>query len=315
MQVENGHLQDGNAANGGDLVKHTVYLSLVRNLIENPTWKGGIKIRECHAGRGLYAPVPGNVDLAHNVMSEQGPGCLLGEMERGILSERKLLPDGTAYAGSALLNAYNLASLGVPATLDLYEMDGAVRRDLSAIRDYPSIRQAISDGKLTVNVLEEGRGEEFDGETYIRDTMDQWGPEDVILLDPFAFWRDDDKSRIRRVRRGLYRDILDKSATTQSTVVIFFTWGNAHLGARQDILCCNAACENGYQQLISHLWGDRRPVVVTWCWRYTFAMWIVSSGCQHDLLVGATKRDLDQLHQHMRHHRKGPDTDWPCLVV
>ena len=40
------------AGNGGDLVKHTVYLSLLRYLIGQEPWRKELLLRECHAGPG-----------------------------------------------------------------------------------------------------------------------------------------------------------------------------------------------------------------------------------------------------------------------
>ena len=43
--------QNGNAGNGGDLVKHTVYLALLDELLKHEPWRSNLRLRECHAGR------------------------------------------------------------------------------------------------------------------------------------------------------------------------------------------------------------------------------------------------------------------------
>lgn len=46
--------QNRNAGNGGDLVKHTVYLATLDFLLKREPWHQGMRLRECHAGRGIY---------------------------------------------------------------------------------------------------------------------------------------------------------------------------------------------------------------------------------------------------------------------
>jgi len=46
--------ENRNAGNGGDLGKHSVYLAVLRYLLAQGPWSEGIRIRECHAGRGIY---------------------------------------------------------------------------------------------------------------------------------------------------------------------------------------------------------------------------------------------------------------------
>ena len=43
-----------NASNGGDPCKHTVYLAVLDYLLARPPWSEQLRVRECHAGRGLY---------------------------------------------------------------------------------------------------------------------------------------------------------------------------------------------------------------------------------------------------------------------
>jgi hypothetical protein len=42
------------AGNGDDLVKHTIYLAVLAYLLEHEPWSEGLRLRECHAGRGIY---------------------------------------------------------------------------------------------------------------------------------------------------------------------------------------------------------------------------------------------------------------------
>ena len=46
--------ENRNAGNGGDLCKHTVYLAILDYLLARPPWSEQLRVRECHAGRGMY---------------------------------------------------------------------------------------------------------------------------------------------------------------------------------------------------------------------------------------------------------------------
>ena len=46
--------ENRNAGNGGDLVKHTVYLGTLDYLLNQSPWCDELRIRECHAGRAAY---------------------------------------------------------------------------------------------------------------------------------------------------------------------------------------------------------------------------------------------------------------------
>src|SRR5205085_5719148 len=44
--------ENRNAGNGGDLVKHTIYLGALDYLLAHSPWSNELRVRECHAGRG-----------------------------------------------------------------------------------------------------------------------------------------------------------------------------------------------------------------------------------------------------------------------
>src|SRR5205085_9756067 len=46
--------ENRNAGNGGDLVKHTIYLGALDYLLAHSPWSNELRVRECHAGRGMY---------------------------------------------------------------------------------------------------------------------------------------------------------------------------------------------------------------------------------------------------------------------
>jgi hypothetical protein len=51
---DDGNPENANAGNGGDLVKHTVYLAVLDYLLAHPPWASKLRVRECHGGRGMY---------------------------------------------------------------------------------------------------------------------------------------------------------------------------------------------------------------------------------------------------------------------
>src|SRR6266550_1635342 len=59
--MEDQNKENWNAGNGGDLVKHTVYLAALRYLLPREPWSHGLTLRECHAGRGIYRIAEGDV--------------------------------------------------------------------------------------------------------------------------------------------------------------------------------------------------------------------------------------------------------------
>ena len=48
--------QNANAGNGGDLIKHSVYLALSEELREHEPWCNELHVVETHAGKGIYVP-------------------------------------------------------------------------------------------------------------------------------------------------------------------------------------------------------------------------------------------------------------------
>ena len=71
-------VQNQNAGNGGDLVKHSVYLALLRRA---PGGHRELHVVEAHAGKGVYVPAaeeyaPGGERYSR---AEVGPGDRAGE--------------------------------------------------------------------------------------------------------------------------------------------------------------------------------------------------------------------------------------------
>jgi hypothetical protein len=155
--------------------------------------------------------------------------------------------------------------------LELYELAPATRVVLRTV----FAGAGLDLPRATVRVLPEIEdGREFDGEAYIERNVASWATQDVILLDPFAMWRQPGDQR----RRDRYRRILDQllGLPEPPQLLWFWTWGRAFPVAEGDIEGTNTPAVNGYQELRQALHGaGRRFIRVAWRWGLQFAMWVV----------------------------------------
>jgi 23S rRNA A2030 N6-methylase RlmJ len=166
------NIENRNAGNGGDLVKHTLYLTTLRFLLSREPWSNGLLLRECHAGRGVYRIPDG--DKRARLLSalftkpSDGEPVLLQNAQRNILGALECWPNGKTiqwYAGSALINAYALAKRSQGShRLEFYELDHGTRRILRAV-----LADAAARGlRLPASIVTEGEPHrDFDGEAYI----------------------------------------------------------------------------------------------------------------------------------------------------
>jgi hypothetical protein len=285
--------ENKNAGNGGDLVKHTVYLATLRYLLAHKPWSDGLRLRECHAGRGIYGVPVGSrkvLSCLHSNPAAKEHPVLLQTAQRDIMGTMGCWPDALEepnwYAGSALINAFTLAD-NHPSlhSVDLYEWEPDTRQILRSVLTaaQPGMRSSWS-------VLpEEDEGREFDGEVYIEQRISGWAKQDVVLLDPFAMWREK-KDQSKRNRYGAIVDGLIRHGADATSLILFWTWGNAFPVARGDLNGTNEPVKNGYHELRSRLHlKEFRFVRVKWCWGLQFAMWVVAPR-EH---LEALRHDID----------------------
>ncbi len=292
------NLQNKNAGNGGDLVKHTVYLATLDFLLNRKPWSQGMNLRECHAGRGIYY-VSGEhksrtlLSCLHSIRTP-AEATLLQSSQSRILRSLACWPDCVQnveqrvewYVGSALINAQRLADDPGSHTLDLYELLPETRK---------SLRCALTDMQLPTelswDVLSDKDGiKDFDGEAYIAREMGKWGGRDLILLDPFAMWisRDDKKQRDQRDRYGRIFDALVQCRSEAVSLILFWTWGSRHQAEAKNDLdnMARAGVNCGYQELRSKLHGAGLEFVrIKWCWGQWFAMWVIMPSLSHEHLT------------------------------
>lgn len=219
-----------------------------------------------------------------------GAEVLLRSVQRDIL--RPLccwqdIEDGFGwYAGSALINASALAdhSSGLH-TLDFYEQQPETRRILETVLGDIGCKRG-----LFAQVLAADRpNEQFDGEGYIEQQICGWGRRNVVLLDPFAMWRQP-QDQVKRDRYAAVLDALVRRGPDAPCLVLFWTWGRAFRIAEGDLNGTTKPVKNGYQELRRKLHkAGLHFVLIRWRWGLQFAMWVLIPG-EH---LAALRKNID----------------------
>ncbi|HEV7674981.1 MAG TPA: hypothetical protein VGQ12_10660 [Candidatus Angelobacter sp.] len=304
------NVENKNAGNGGDLVKHTVYLATLQFLLRQPPWLESLRLRECHAGRGIYR-ISGEQGRGKRLSAlfskpANGESILLHDAQREILGRLGCWPDVGAriqwYAGSAAINASALGNSHELYQLDAYEAEPATRRILRSVLAEPRLSVA----KLTrVFPLNES-DDVFDGEAYIAENIAGWNAQDVILLDPFAMWRQPS----HQAKRNRYKAIVDGLISCKNDAplcIIFWTWGRHFPIAMGDLIGINTPVQNGYQDLrsILHTVG-LKFILVEWRWNLQFAMWIIVPRAQLTSLHQEISIHCSMLTDHLARHGYWP---------
>lgn len=247
--------QNHNAGNGGDLVKHTVYLTLLDVLLCHEPWRSRTNVHECHAGRGIYQSK--HRELVARLLAIDLP---LSRAERAIL--RELRAGDGFYAGSALLVAHALRR-GAHAYHG-FEWDPATRRILHAALT------SLAHKPPEIDVAQAEEPVHFDGESHLAAELINHARNDVVLLDPFGLWHQE-KHAFRRER---FRRIVEAwCERPEPPLALFWTWGRALERARAD-LEGRTLVEGGYASLAARL-QSRPRIVVRWTWDLAYAMWLL----------------------------------------
>ena len=310
------NVENANAGNGGDLVKHTLYQATLEYLLAHEPWKQELHVRECHAGRGIYQIPTGDkrLNMLRCLFAHSTINVALQNVQRDILCSVGCQTEADKalqwYAGSALINAYILSrsELG-RRLLELYEWRPDTRHILRSIFNETNLASNIS-----INILPvEKENGEFDGEAYIEQELPGWQKHDVILLDPFAMWRQARDQR-KRDRYGSIVETLLRRQSNASCLVLFWTWGRAFLVADSDLAGTNDPVRNGYQELRAKLHAaDRHVILVKWRWALQFAMWILVPEEHLAALRNKIQDDCRLLSEHLR--RNGCHLQHPEVQV
>jgi 23S rRNA A2030 N6-methylase RlmJ len=299
--------ENSNAGNGGDLVKHTVYGATLEYLLGHDPWSKGIRVRECHAGRGMYR-IPSDDAARTSLLRclcqpfDADTGTLLHDLQRAVQMAMRTWPEGeqpvTWYVGSAALNAWILGCANNGAhQLELYEQAPDTRRILRAVLASCALHRS----EIRVCIFPEGEdGSQFDGESHIEDNVSSWGTQDLILLDPFAMWRQPH----HQPQRDRYRRIIDELTARDDDspqLILFWTWGRAFPVARGDLQGTTKLARNGYADMRALLHrADKHFIRVTWCWGLQFAIWVIVPKLHLDALRQIVQERCDQLRDHLR---------------
>jgi hypothetical protein len=307
-QIEDKNRMNKLAGNGGDLVKHTVYLTVLDYLLARDPWSSQLRVHECHAGRGIY-PIPSPDDRRPLLECLYDPvreetGVLLHDTQRASQSALEVWPADTKafewYGGSALINTWRLGRAGTGKHChELYEQDAKTRESLRDVL----LNSGLSPPQVGVQIFpKEEDGGKFAGEAHIETNVVNWNSQDLVLLDPFAMWCEKED----QPQRDRYRSILQRLiALGQDSplLILFWTWGKAFPVAKDDLDGTNTPVRNGYQELRTLLHGAGRPFVrVAWRWGLQFAMWVLVPDSHVNELCGCLRHSCDGLRDHLQQH-------------
>jgi len=229
--------ENANAGNGGDVVKHTALIAMVRYLRQRAPWREALRLRECHAGRGVYR-VAKDDPRSHLLSAMMGTELSLAMTQQRALA-RVGVGQPESYAGSSLL----LAEAASHAQLhEAYEWDPRTRAILRSV--------AEATGQAAWSIPGGSRGH-VDGESLISRGVTAWDERDLIVLDPFGLWR----HRKHAFRRARYRRLLARWAALDArpSLFVFFTWGQDVVGEGRDLA--------HDQQLFRRTWGPVEPAI------------------------------------------------------
>ena len=138
--------QNTNAGNGGDVIKHSVYLAVLDELRKHERWRERLHVLETHAGKGVYAPAAKEYDAVANDPAMRR-SKLYAAQERAF----RRAPDGLGsvdgmsagerpYAASAVIHAFALRD--VPRkSLVLMDRAGGVTDTLTRVFNEPAFRR------------------------------------------------------------------------------------------------------------------------------------------------------------------------------
>ena len=281
-----------------------MYLTTLDYLLAQSPWSNELRVRECHAGRGMYA-IPTD-DARRSLLEclydplDAHVGVFLHDMQRGSQSALGLWPPNPAqlewYSGSTVLNAWRLnAARAGSHLLELYEMAPDTRGILRAV--FADLRLRLSE--VQVRILPEPEDHRtFDGELHIENNISAWNSQDLVLLDPFAMWRQEQD----QLRRNRYGRIIDSLIDREDSplLILFWTWGQAFLAAAGDLKNTNTPVRQGYQDLRDRLHrAGRHFIRVAWRWGLQFAMWVFVPDSHLNRLSAALQQRCNDTRDHL----------------
>ena len=307
--------ENKNAGNGGDIVKHTVYLTVLEHLLSHTPWRERLRVRECHAGRGMYSiPVR---DRRRSMLArlykpvDADDGVPLHDLQRVSQQALGVWPaDPTSlgwYAGSAVLNAHRLAAAPGKHLIEFYEMYPDTRSILRTVLAAFGLDASCLESRVLPPDGDDGRL--FDGERYVVTNIGRWNFRDLVLLDPFAMSRQA-CHQAQRDRYGRIVDTVIAKGQKSPLLVFFWTWGHAFRAADGDLQDTNPRVPNGYQDLRARLLKAGRYLIsITWRWDLQFAMWVLVPDSQRHGLTAALRQRCHEVRDHLPRSRDLPGVE------
>ena len=311
---DSGNPQNKNAGNAGDIVKHTVYLALLKHLLKQPPWSERLQVRECHAGRGMYC-IPRDDQRTKLLRQLCAPidadnGVPLHDQQRTAQRTLRTWPKESPglgwYAGSAVMNTLQLAAGPGHHLMELYEWAPDTRRVLREVladlRPHtPGVEIHVPPDTDDLRL--------FDGEQFIADQIGHWDSRDLVFLDPFAMWRQP-CHQAQRDRYGQIVDAVCELNQESPLLVLFWTWGRAFPAADGDLNDSNHRIRNGYQDLRCRLHkAGRHFIRILWRWQLQFAMWVLVPDSQQRELVNALRQHCSNVRAHLGDLRLYPEVE------
>ena len=268
--------QNENAGNGGDVIKHSVYLAVLDELREHERWREELHVLETHAGKGVYAPATKEyVQAANDPAMRRSKLCAAQERAfacapDGLGLVRGMKAGEHPYAASAVLHAFALRD--VPRrSLVLMDRDGGVTDTLRRVFKEPAFHRFCPPPcvRCTASSSEQALIE-------LLGQSSSLGGNHLVHLDPFAFV----SAKKHQKERKQYARLLQEAdrrvrCNTLAALSVFVVWGQRHGSkARKDLCGTERGVPGGYRDLRDKI-GSERRITVEWCWGQYFAMLLV----------------------------------------
>jgi len=269
-------LQDTNAGNSGDLIKHISYLALLRELGHVRPQPGQHHIVEAHGGKGVYVSTHPHLVAARRL--DDYPRSTLGRAQAACFAPDPctlgpvtgLRPGEIAYAGSSALHALAVVE-SLSSALSVLDSDQGVRDIVNRVFSEPCFAGVRSQLQIDDPA---GPSEPV---VLSRLLAGAFGSGHTLRFDPFAFVMARTDAPIRAVYGDLIRECDARVGRQElAAASVFFTWGSNGAAAKDDLYGVGYldGQPNGYQELVSMVNPERR-IVGVWCWELFFSLLLI----------------------------------------
>jgi hypothetical protein len=269
-------LQDKNAGNSGDLIKHISYLALLHELVHSRSHTPQPHIVEAHGGKSVYVSTHRHLVKARQL--DHYGGSTLGRAQAACFAPAPsglgpisgLQPGEIAYAGSGALHARAVID-GLSSSLSVMDSDQGVRNIVGHVFSEPCFS-----GVRAQLQIQDPAGQS-EPEVLSRLRRGGFGSGHVLHFDPFAFVMARNTASIRSIYRDLIQECDARVGRGElAAASVFFTWGSNGAAALEDLYGAGypGGRPNGYQDLILAV-NPERCIVVKWCWELFFSLLLI----------------------------------------